>query len=76
MVGREILTSTKESILLTLVTRLVVLEALADMAICLSLLAWHVQLLVIENAGRKVQASMPKECVQTNPLKKQPISKP
>jgi hypothetical protein len=67
MFGRGILAFAKESIVLTLVSSLVVLEALADMAICLSLLAWHVQLLVIENAGRKVQASMPKECVQTNP---------
>jgi len=48
MVGCEILTFTKESILLTLVTRLVVLEALADMAICLSLLSWHIELLVFK----------------------------
>jgi hypothetical protein len=35
MVGREILAFTKESILLTHVSRLVVLEALEDTAICL-----------------------------------------
>jgi hypothetical protein len=51
MVGCEILTFTKESILLTLVTRLVVLEALADMAICLSLLVWHIELLVFKMRG-------------------------
>jgi hypothetical protein len=51
MVGREILAFTKESILLTHVSRLVVLEALADMAICLSLLAWQIELLVFRMRG-------------------------
>jgi hypothetical protein len=54
MLGREILAFAEETIVLTLVSRLVVLEALADMAVCLSLLAWHVELLVIDNAGRQV----------------------
>jgi hypothetical protein len=52
MIGSEILALTKESILLALVSRLVVLEALADMAVCLSLLTRHGDLLVTENAGR------------------------
>ena len=48
MFGRGILAFAKESIVLTLVSSLVVLEALADMAICLSLLAWHIELLVFK----------------------------
>jgi hypothetical protein len=55
MIGSEILALTKESILLALVSRLVVLEALADMAICPSLLAWHVDLLVFRMRGGRFE---------------------